>query len=300
MCLYNVTFDHIKLLQKTPLHRRAFNRCAYGLVRPPLAFISCDHAMAYSNTTEDKDNYGFDCNFVSEPPPELLCPICVMVLRDPYQSLCCGGHYCQCCVQQLVEKNMPCTLCGGKVEIFRDVNVTLKVNSLQVKCSNSDWGCEWEGELGHLGEHLVKCEQKPAMCGMCGYFVPSGTFRDHESLHCPLRTYTCTHCNKFTATYDEVCHKHWPVCPCYPVSCPNECSKQKIPRNKLLHHLYKKCDLKQRVCDMTETIEHLQLDLQEEKLRIRELEAEAGNVEVRGIIIHCQFVRNHTLNSSPI
>ena len=231
--------------------------------------------MAYSNTDADLDKYGFDCKFVTEPPSNLFCPICVLLLRDPYQSQCCGCHYCHCCVQQLVQKSAPCVLCSGVVRAFRDVSVTQQINSLRVKCSNTDGGCEWTGELGYLGEHLVTCEQKPDKCPSCGLFVPKDIFRDHQSLHCPKRPYTCTYCSNFTSTYEEVRATHWPQCPSFPISCPNGCSsKNKVPREKLLTHLKEECDIKQRIRDMADTIELLELALQQKQNRIEELEAE--------------------------
>ena len=74
-----------------------------------------------------------DCAFVDEPPPELRCPLCRLILRDPFQSMCCGNLYCHCCIQELVKRNMPCALCRRKLNlVFRDVR-------------------QWTGELGNLG-----------------------------------------------------------------------------------------------------------------------------------------------------
>lgn len=230
--------------------------------------------MAYSNTGNDYDKYGFDCKFVTEPPPKFICSICVMILRDPYQTQCCGSHYCQCCVQQLVKKKTPCVTCGGVVRAFRDVSVTQKINSLQVKCTNADWGCDWTGELGLLGEHVVTCEFKPAKCNSCGLFVPKSISRDHQSLHCPQRVYTCTHCSNFTSTYEEVRNAHWPKCPRFPIECPNGCSTtKKFEREKIMTHLKKNCNIKQKMAVMKETIEMLEVALEEKDQRLQELEA---------------------------
>lgn len=229
--------------------------------------------MAYSNTSTDLDNYGFDCTFLAEPPPKLICPICTMLLRDPYQSQCCGCHYCHCCVQQLLSKTVPCVVCSGVVKAFRDVSVTQQINSLQVKCSNAD--CRWTGELGVIGEHMVTCEQKPTKCSSCGLFVPKEILHDHQSIHCPKRAFTCQFCNNFTSTFEEVRSTHWPQCPSYPILCPNGCSTtKKVLRDQLLSHLNDECTVKQRVRDMAETIELLESALEQKEQRIEELEAE--------------------------
>lgn len=231
-----------------------------------------DSAPQYSNTSNEYDRYGFDCVFVTEPPSKFFCPICVMILRDPYQTQCCGGHYCQCCVQQLVQRSTPCVNCGGVVRAFRDVSVTQKINALQVKCSNADWGCAWVGELGFLGEHLVTCERKPAKCSSCGLFVPNDTFRKHQSQDCPKRAYTCSYCSNFTSTYEKVRSTHWPKCPSFPIECPNSCSSiKKIPREKILSHLKEDC---RKLRDMSDTIDLLELALEQKEHRIEELEAE--------------------------
>jgi hypothetical protein len=174
--------------------------------------------------------------------------------------------------------------CGRAVNAFRDVSVTQKINALRVKCSNSYWGCEWTGELGHLGEHLVTCEQKPAKCSSCGLFVPKDICRDHESLHCPKRTHTCTFCSNFTSTYEKVQTMHWPHCPKYPIDCPNGCSSSlKIPRDQLMTHLREACQMKQKIEKMAETIETLEITLEQKERRIEELEAEVqGNEKQTG------------------
>ena len=40
---------------------------------------------------------GFECQFVEEPPRSLQseCPICLQILRDPYQTTCCGYAFCK-------------------------------------------------------------------------------------------------------------------------------------------------------------------------------------------------------------
>ena len=43
---------------------------------------------------------GFDCKFM-EPPlaaPQTDCPVCLLVLREPYQVTCCGKSYYKSCI----------------------------------------------------------------------------------------------------------------------------------------------------------------------------------------------------------
>ena len=45
---------------------------------------------------------GYDCEFI-ERPKELQtdCPICLVVLREPFRVTCCGYSFCQTCVRLL-------------------------------------------------------------------------------------------------------------------------------------------------------------------------------------------------------
>ena len=50
-----------------------------------------------SNGRQVKNVIGFDCEFL-EPPPENLqtsCPVCLQIIREPYQVPCCGKKCCQ-------------------------------------------------------------------------------------------------------------------------------------------------------------------------------------------------------------
>ena len=47
---------------------------------------------------------GYDYEFVSEPPDELKCSVCLLVVRDPSLTSCCGKHFCQSCIHFLHQK----------------------------------------------------------------------------------------------------------------------------------------------------------------------------------------------------
>ena len=250
--------------------------------------------MAYSNTGSDEDTYGFDCKFVEDPPTSLICPICAMILRDPHQTRCCGCHYCACCVQQLVKKTAPCVTCGGYVTAFRDASVTQRINALRVKCSNSYWGCAWTGDLGHLGEHLVTCEQKPTKCSSCSLFVPREICREHELSDCPKRPYTCTYCSNFTSAYEFVKERHWPMCPKFPIECPVSCSSNvKIPRDGLIKHLKEDCTIQEKIDRLSGTIEMLEVTVERKEQRIEDLEAEVSSLSLTHIHTHT-YIHTYT------
>lgn len=100
---------------------------------------------------------GYDCKFV-EPPPSVFqtdCPICHLILRDPYQATCCGTNFCNSCSLRIQADSNPCPSCREcNFEAFEDKRLKRSLNQLHVLCTHSRYGCEWRGELGELENHL--------------------------------------------------------------------------------------------------------------------------------------------------
>ena len=100
---------------------------------------------------------GYDCEFV-EPPPSVLqteCPICSLILRDPYLTSCCGTHFCRTCSDRLQAEQKPCPTCReDNVELFANKSLKRSLAQLYVLCIHSKSGCTWRGELRELEHHL--------------------------------------------------------------------------------------------------------------------------------------------------
>ena len=98
---------------------------------------------------------GYECTFV-EPPTSTLqtqCPICLQVLRDPYQATCCRSNFCHSCSQQL-RTDRSCPTCREtNFSFVNNNNLKRFLNQLAVLCKHSD-GCEWIGKLEDLEHHL--------------------------------------------------------------------------------------------------------------------------------------------------
>ena len=102
---------------------------------------------------------GYDCDFVVPPASDLKtdCPICALVLRDPYQANCCGKTFCHSCSEQIQADHKPCPTCRNKnFQVFPDKELKHSLDQLQVWCTYSEDGCKWSGELGELEHHLNK------------------------------------------------------------------------------------------------------------------------------------------------
>ena len=100
---------------------------------------------------------GFECDFV-EPPPKIFvaeCPICLHVLREPYQATCCGKNFCKACLEEIKESKKPCPCCKTKqFSDFEDKRMQQTLYDFKVYCIHKSKGCEWMGELRVLDEHL--------------------------------------------------------------------------------------------------------------------------------------------------
>ena len=104
-----------------------------------------------------KNLVGFECEFVEAPVDYLQseCPICLHILREPYQVTCCGKSFCRRCIERVKGSNKPCPCCNkGDFNDFPNLGLQQPLYGFKVYCINKGEGCEWRGELGKLNNHL--------------------------------------------------------------------------------------------------------------------------------------------------
>ena len=167
---------------------------------------------------------GFECEFI-ERPKELQtdCPICLMVLRNPYQATCCGYIYCHSCIEWVQSSRKPCPTCNStEFMIFSDKGLHKSLYAFKVWCSKKAEGCNWAGELGTLASHLNDdfthglrsegCEFVIVNCSQCSKGVARKILKKHEDLECLQRRYTCPVCKDFCSTFIDVTERHQPHC----------------------------------------------------------------------------------------
>ena len=118
-----------------------------------------------SATSTKKEMYGgYDCDFVRPPTSafQTKCPICHLLLHDPYQVTCCGTNFCHTCIQRLQADNSSCATCReDNFEVFPNKGLKRSLNQLRVYCTYRKNGCQWRGELGELDSHLNIRKQCP-------------------------------------------------------------------------------------------------------------------------------------------
>ena len=139
---------------------------------------------------------GYDYEFVSPPPKSLECPVCLLTLRDPHVISCCGNEFCQVCIERVQRDGKPCPLCNEpRFTTFLHKKLVREVNTLVVRCPHKEQGCEWEGELGQLQNHLnSRAGVSPSKgCGFvmveceCGAHLQCRLLQEHRMEICPKR-----------------------------------------------------------------------------------------------------------------
>ena len=150
--------------------------------------------MASGGTTKG----GYDYEFVTAPPKTLECPVCLLTLRDPHVISCCGNEFCQRCIERVQRDDKPCPLCNEpNFTTLLHKKLVREVNALAIRCPQKEQGCEWEGELGQVQQHLNPGAGRDMSkgCGFvmvacshqCGAELPRHLLGEHESEACPKR-----------------------------------------------------------------------------------------------------------------
>ena len=204
---------------------------------------------------------GFDCEFVAQPPKAFQseCPVCLQVLREPYQTTCCGKSYCRGCIEQLKARNNICACCKSPIKEYPNVGLKQSLYDFKVYCSHKSKGCGWTGELRELDNHLninpseesqfEGCHYTHIRCIYCSSKQGQrSVIQTHQTKECPKRPFKCKYCNKYDSYYEDVAENHWPQCDDHPKPCPNKCG-DKLSRRNIDDHIANKCPLAQVECD---------------------------------------------------
>ena len=182
------------------------------------------------------DSVGYDCEFVEKPPTVVQseCPVCLQILREPYQADCCGYAFCRVCIERVKAENTPCPCCKAeKFDKFEDKRLKRTLYEFKVYCSNKKQGCKWVGELGQLDNHLNSnptqekqhdgCQYAQVKCFFCLEFIHRPSIQFHQKDQCPKRPFSCVYCRIYDSVYEDVVNIHWANCNYYPVKCTNGC-----------------------------------------------------------------------------
>ena len=204
---------------------------------------------------------GFECEFVKKPPEMIQteCLICLLILREPYQVICCGKSFCCSCIERVKALNNPCPHCNKRnFTDFPNKGHQQLIYQLKVRCTHQKEGCKRTGELGELDNHL-NLDPQPAnqlkgcvfvtvKCTHCSKSHQRRHINHHQTKVCPKRPFTCEHCKVYKTTFVDITTNHWSVCGSYPVPCSNKCDAV-LQRKNIESHVAKDCPLTVIKCD---------------------------------------------------
>jgi len=200
---------------------------------------------------------GFEYQFVNSLPDMFVCKICHLPSRSPHLTMCCGHVFCKSCLDEMKKvKSIVHTICpvcrDEEFVTFPNKQIDREVKSLQVYCTNKDRGCEWQGEVNYIDNHLTKdggCEYEDVICtNGCGGVMQRRHLTKHVETKCSRRKLYCQYC-QLEGEYQFIEGKHKEECVEYPLACPNNCEEVESIRRKDMNEHKSVCPLETIDCE---------------------------------------------------
>ena len=199
---------------------------------------------------------GYDYKFVNPIPDRCICRICHLPSRDAYMTgPCCQGlTICKSCLDhwQITAGNIVCPVCRKEEGGFhQNYPIAREIKSLHIYCMNKEEGCEWEGELNDVNNHLGSsegCQFEEVKCSNeCGKMIQRQCLTVHVETECPCCKVNCQYCHD-TGEHQFIEGQHKEECPKLPLPCPNKCEIGSVPRDDMEAHR-KECPLEMIQCE---------------------------------------------------
>ncbi|XP_015777910.1 PREDICTED: TNF receptor-associated factor 6-like isoform X6 [Acropora digitifera] len=196
-----------------------------------------------SRFPERLQSEGYDEYF--DPPLEnkYECPICLLGLREPVQTLC-GHRFCRGCILRSIRDAGPkCPVDDQHLDEWQlnpDNFARREMLNHTVFCRFKKLHeCPWKGPLSKLEDHLKECDFVDVSCPKnCGEEFQRKDLKKHLKDDCPNRTIPCTFCAE-EVLWNSM-ENHFQDCHQCPLSC-EKCGKENIPRNEMQDHNEKEC-----------------------------------------------------------
>ena len=169
---------------------------------------------------------------------------------------CCRGQtICKSCLDnwQKTSGANKCPVCSeeGSFNTHPNYPIEREINSLSIYCTNKEKGCQWQGELNDIHNHLRNsdgCQFEEVRCSNeCGEMIQRYNLVSHVETECPCRKVNCQYCHD-TGEHQFIEGQHKEECPKLPLPCPNNCEVGSIPREDMEGHR-KDCPLEMIQCE---------------------------------------------------
>ena len=180
------------------------------------------------------------------------CFICQNILQNPQCVSCCSSRFCKRCIEvvQLGEEPL-CPSCGSVFDVVgADSVMEQRLHSIHIPCIYAYLGCDWQGELAKLDDHIGNdvshtgerifqgCQYIEITCKYCCFSIRRSNMNFHQTHQCSKRPFTCEYCGEFTSSYEEVTNNHLPLCDMFPVECSNGCGES-----------FRRCDIESHISE---------------------------------------------------
>ncbi|XP_065903082.1 TNF receptor-associated factor 4-like [Dysidea avara] len=194
---------------------------------------------------------GYDHKFVAAPHDRFVCKICDLPCRDSQLTVCCGHNLCKSCLDNVKKTTEVCPLCrDGQFFTVPNKQADREIRSLYVMCTNNERGCEWQGEVNNINNHLLNdngCQYMDINCpNECGKLLQRQGLTSHVEADCSRRKIECQYCN-IRGEHQFIENKHKEQCSKLPLPCPNDCQVGTILREDMEAHR-KECPLEMIQC----------------------------------------------------
>ena len=197
---------------------------------------------------------GYNYRYVESPLDRLVCNICQFLSRDPHLSVCCGHIFCKSCLDgsRKATISTACSVCQNE-EFVTSPNkqADREIKSLWVMCTNKERGCEWQGELSDINNHLGNndgCQFEDVKCSNeCGKMLQRRHLTIHAEAECPHCKIVCQYCH-ITGEHQFIEGEHKEQCFKLPLLCPNKCDIGSVPHEDMEAHR-KECPLEMVQCE---------------------------------------------------
>ena len=176
---------------------------------------------------------GYDYQFVKMPSDIFICTVCFLPSRQPYR----GHTFCKSCLEGSKKFSNICPMCRS--EDFKAIfnkQADRVIRSLHVFCIHKEQGCEWQGEVNNITNHLGNCLFQIFHCpNDCGESLQRQYLSIHVETECPHHRVNCQYCNDVgECQFIEGQHKE--ECCKFPIQCPNNCEIISICRDEVEEH----------------------------------------------------------------
>ncbi|KAL5006414.1 hypothetical protein ScPMuIL_015220 [Solemya velum] len=244
----------------------------------------CDDGMFSSNSLElTSEEEGYDYDFNPDPDEKYICPICLHVLREPYQTEC-GHRFCKACIHRwLREGKKTCPIDSTPLELhqmFPDNFAKREILALTVRCPNYKQGCVVVIVLKQIKSHIATCPFALIPCpNQCMDILLRRDLNNHILTTCSKRRLECPHCHQKQLAGGL--QTHIEDCPQVMVKC--DCEKEML-REQLRHHLLMECSKAHVRCEFYPIGCDIEVERSELSRHMGEAQSQHMNMLCNGIV----------------